>query len=339
MKALVTGAGGFLGGAIARALLERGDQVRSFSRGEYARLGDLGVEHVQGDIGDAQAVSTAVEGVDVVFHTAAKVAAAGRIEDFRRTNVEGARNVMAACRKHGVPVMVHTSTPSVTFGPGDLEGVDESVGYSDQYDAFYGMTKAEGERAVLGESDGDFRTVAIRPHLVWGPGDTSLLPRLLQRARSGQLRRIGGPAKKTDVTYVDDAVRAHLLAADRLLEGGETADRVAGRPYFVSSGEPIEIWEFVNRLLAAADVDPIEKRVNLKVAFAAAWVMEKVHALSGADGEPRMNRWIVRELTTARWFDISAAKRDLGYEPAVSIDEGMRRLASWLEERGGEARA
>ena len=335
MKALVTGAGGFVGGAVAQGLRARGDEVRGFSRGLHAELSALGVEQRRGDVADGGAVEDAVRGVDVVFHAAAKVAAAGRYPDFHATNVRGTENVITACRKCGVTVLVCTSTPSVSFGRSDLEGVDESIGYSDHYDALYSRTKAEAERLLLAAASDELRTVALRPHLVWGPRDTSLLPRLVQRGRSGALRRIDGPAKRTDVTYIDDAVQAHLLAAERLLAGGEAAARVSGKAYFLNSGEPVEIWEFIDRLLAAAGAPPVEKRVSRRAALAAGWVSETVHALTGAKGDPRTSRWIVRELTTARWFDISAARRDLGYEPQVSLDEGMRRLAAWIEESGG----
>jgi nucleoside-diphosphate-sugar epimerase len=335
VNALVTGAGGFVGGAVARALRARGNEVLGFSRAAHPELSALGVDQQQGDVADSSAVMDAVRGVDVVFHTAAKVAASGRYADFHATNVRGTDNVVAACRECGVAALVYTSTPSVTFGLADLEGVDESIGYSDHYDADYSRTKAEAERLLLAAASDDLRTVALRPHLVWGPGDTSLLPRVVQRGRSGVLRRIDGPTKRTDVAYIDDAVQAHLLAAERLLAGGEAAARVSGNAYFISSGEPVEIWEFIDRLLAAAGVAAVEKRVSLRAALAAGWVFEKTHALTGALGEPRLSRWIVRELTTARWFDISAARRDLGYEPRVSLDDGMRRLAAWIEEQGG----
>ena len=333
VKALVTGAGGFLGGAVARALRDRGDEVRSFSRGQHPALAALGIEQRRGDVSDRAAVMDAVRGVDIVFHVAAKVAAAGRLADFRATNVTGSENVIAACQECGVPTLVYTSTPSVAFGAADLEGVDESVGYPDHHDSHYGRTKAEAERRVLAAACGELRTVALRPHLVWGPGDTSLLPRVIERGRSGALRRIDGPVKITDITFIDDAVRAHVLAADKLLGGGDDARQINGRPYFLSSGEPMEIWEFVDRLLAAAGVPPVQKRVSLRAALVAGWVFENAHALLGAKGEPRMSRWIVRELTTSRWFDIGAARRDLGYEPLVSLEEGMCRLEAWLQDQ------
>jgi nucleoside-diphosphate-sugar epimerase len=331
LKAVVTGAGGFLGGAIARTLSDRGDEVKGFSRGKHTELAGDGIEQHQGDVADAESVNAAIHGADIVFHAAAKVGAGGSHADFYATNVTGTENVLAACRKCGVAGLVYTSTPSVVTGLEDLEGVDESVSYPERYDAHYGQTKAEAERVVLSASSESLGAVALRPPLVWGPGDTSLLPRIIDRGRSGALRRIKGPPKRQDVTYIDDAVEAHLLAGDALLAGGERAARISGRPYFVSSGEPIEVWEFLNQLLEAAGVSPIRKSVSLPMALAVGWAFEKTHALSGAGGDPRMSRWMVRQLTTSRWFDIGAARRDLGYEPRVSVEEGMRHLKAWLD--------
>jgi len=338
MKALVTGAGGFLGGAIARTLHDRGDEVRGFSRGSHPELATYGIEHQRGDVAELDAVTDATRGVDVVFHTAARVGAGGRYVDFYDTNVTGTANVLTACRKCGVQALVYTSTPSVVSGATDLEGVDESEGYATHYEADYGRTKAEAEQLVLSSTSDDFSAVALRPPLIWGPGDTSLLPRVIERGRNGALRRIKGPPKRHDITYIDDAVEAHLIAGDLLLGGGEGARRINGRPYFVSSGEPVEIWVFIDGLLEAAGVPPVRKSVSLRTALAVGWFFEKAHALSRAQGDPRMSRWMVRQLTSSRWFDISAARRDLGYEPRVSLDDGMRRLNTWIEEQEREPR-
>lgn len=332
----MTGAGGFLGGAIARTLRERGDDVKSFSRGEHLELAGYGIEQHRGDVADREAVIAATHGADIVFHVAARVGAGGSYEDFYAANVTGTENVLAACHECGVAGLVYTSTPSVVSGLRDLDGVDESVSYPERYDSHYGRTKGEAERLVLSSASETQRVVAIRPPLVWGPRDTSLLPRVIERRRSGAVRHITGPPKLQDVTYVDDAVQAHLLAGDLLLAGGERAARINGRPYFISSGEPVDIWEFLNRLLETAGLPPIQKTVSLRTALAIGWVFEKTHALSGAGGDPRMSRWIVRQLTCARWFDISAARRDLGYEPRVSVEEGMSRLKAWLDEHNGE---
>jgi nucleoside-diphosphate-sugar epimerase len=326
MRALVTGGGGFVGRGLVAALRDRGDEVRTLSRGDYPELADLGAEPLRGDVAERDTVEAAVEGCDVVFHVAARVGAAGAYHDFHTTNVVGTLNVIDACRKRSVGHLVYTSTPSVVFGHDDLEGVDESCPYADGYEAHYPRTKAEAERLVLAASGDDLRTIALRPHIVWGPGDTSLLPRLLQRAP--HLRRIAGPPKKTDQTFIDDAVAAHLKAADALRR--DDGASVAGRAYFVSSGEPVEIWSFIDQILGAAGKPPIRKTVHPRVALAAGWLFETVHALTGASGEPRLSRWIVRELTTSHWFDITAARRDLGYTPQVGIDEGLRRLGRWL---------
>lgn len=331
MKVLVTGGGGFVGRELVTVLRERGDTVRVLGRGRYPVLEDQGVECQRGDVGDAAAVDKAVQGMDAVCHVAAKVGAAGDYESFHRTNVQGTQHVIDACRKHGVGVLVHTSTPSVIFGHKDLEGVDESEPYPSAYEADYPRTKAEAERLVLAANDDTLRTIALRPHIVWGPGDTSLLPRLLERAP--KLRRITGPAKLTDVTYIDDAVRAHVLALDKLSE--PEACSACGRAFFITAGEPIEIWTFIDRILAAADGPKISKSAPPKLAMAAGWVFETVHRITKAKGEPRMSRWIVRELTTSHWFNIQAARDEFGYAPKVSIDKGMQRLQAWI--RGQES--
>ncbi|MCR9161304.1 MAG: NAD-dependent epimerase/dehydratase family protein [bacterium] len=328
MKALVTGGGGFLGRGIAHALLGEGHSVRSLTRSENPELKRAGVETMQGDIADPEAVARAVDGCDVVFHAAAKVGAAGSYEDFARTNVRGTENVLSACRTYAVERLVYTSTPSVVFGHDDLEGVDESHPYPAEYDAFYPQTKAQAEQRVMAANGTALRTVCLRPHIIWGPGDTSLLPRL--RARADKLRRIvtPGPPKKMDITYIDDAIAAHLLAATAL---DARPAEVGGKAYFISSGEPVEIWSFIDQVLQATGKPPVRGTAPRGVALAAGWVLETAHKLRGADGEPRMSRWIVRELTTSHWFDISAARRDLGYAPQVSLQTGLERLAKWWD--------
>ena len=332
----MTGAGGFLGGAIARTLRDRGDDVRGFSRGTHSDLATYGIEQHRGDLADLDAVTDAARGVDIVFHAAAKVGAGGQAADFYDSNVTGTANVITACRESGVRGLVFTSTPSVVSGIGDIDGADESVEYATHYEADYGRTKAEAERLVLASTSDDFTTVALRPPLIWGPGDTSLFPRIIERAKSGALRRIKGPPKRQDITYIDDAVQAHLLAGDLLLAGGEGARLISGRPFFVSSGEPVEIWDFINGMLEVAGVAPVQRSVSLRTALVVGWVLETVHALSRAEGEPRMSRWIVRSLTSSRWFDIGAARRDLGYEPRVSMADGMLRLRAWFDDRDQE---
>ena len=323
MIALVTGGGGFLGGAIVRLLLARGDSVRSFSRGDYPLLREAGVDVRRGELSDASAVDAAVVGSDIVFHVASLAGIWGREEEYRRTNVVGTANIIASCRRLGVRRIVYTSTPSVIFNGRDMEGVDESVPYPDHYLAAYPRTKAEAERLVLAADGPDLATVALRPHLIWGPGDNHLVPRILARGRAGLLRRIGWGDNRVDSVYIDDAAHAHILAADRL-DPGST---IAGRAYFITGGEPVPLWSLVDRILTAGGLPPVRKSISPSAAYAIGAVLEAVHRVTGNDSEPRMTRFLARELSTAHWFDISAARRDLGYVPSVSIEAGLQRLA------------
>jgi 2-alkyl-3-oxoalkanoate reductase len=322
MNALVTGGGGFLGGAIVRRLVARGDQVSSLSRGAYPDLFELDVLQHCADIADAEMVERAVEGCDIVFHVAAKAGIWGRAAEFETVNVEGTRNVLAACRKHGVRRLVYTSSPSVVFSGHDMEGVDESVPYPTHYEAHYPRTKALAERLVLEANGPDLATVALRPHLIWGPGDNHLVPRILAQGKVGKLRRIGKANKRIDSIYIDNAAEAHLLAADRLFPGAP----IAGKAYFLSQGEPLPLWDLINRILATADLPPVTRTVPVWLARMVGRLLEVWYGLLGREMEPPMTRFLARELSTAHWFDIDAARRDLGYEPTVSIEEGLRRL-------------
>jgi len=322
MKALVTGGGGFLGQAIVRGLLKRGTVVRSFSRGAHDALHALGVEQLRGDLADPAAVSSAVQGCEVVFHVAAKPGIWGDYADYHRPNVTGTQNVIAACRGHGVRRLVYTSSPSVVFDGRDMEGVDESAPYPARFEAHYPKTKALAEQLVCAANDAQLATVSLRPHLIWGPGDNHLLPRLAARARAGQLARIGSRRNLVDTVYVGNAADAHLLAAERLSPGSP----IAGKVYFISQGEPVPMWEMVNRLLHAAGAPPVTRAIPAWLAMALAWGFETAHRLTNNPREPRLTRFLVRELLTAHWFDISAARRDLGFSPAISIAEGLELL-------------
>jgi nucleoside-diphosphate-sugar epimerase len=327
MRALVTGGGGFLGGAIVRLLRQRGIAVTSFSRGRYPALHALDVRQVQGDLADAEAVSNAASGCEVVFHVAAKAGIGGRYLDYHRANVVGTDNVLAACRRHGIGRLVYTSSPSVVFDGKDMEGTNESAPYPSHYDAHYPRTKAEAERNVLAANGPELATVALRPHLIWGPGDNHLVPRILERGRAGRLRRIGRQNKLIDSIYIDNAADAHINAFDRLHPGSP----IAGRAYFLSNGEPLPTWDLVNRILACGGVAPVTRTIPAGLAVAAGATFETIYGLLRLETEPPITRFLARELSSAHWFNITAARRDLGYEPRVSIDQGMQRLAAWLK--------
>jgi 2-alkyl-3-oxoalkanoate reductase len=327
MKALVTGGGGFLGSAIVRQLLERGDQVVSFSRGEYPELAALGVEQRRGDLCEARAVAEAASGCDTVFHVAAKAGIWGDYQEYYRANVLGTENVLAACRLHGISRLVYTGSPSVVFDGSDVENGDESLPYPARYKAFYPQTKALAEQAVLAANSDTLATVSLRPHLIWGPGDNHLAPRIVAKGRAGKLRRIGTRLCLVDTVYVDNAALAHLNAADRLTPGAVPA----GNAYFITNGEPVPLWDMVNRILAAAGVAPVTRAVSPGFAYAAGAVCELFWGTFRLGGEPPMTRFVARELSTAHWFNPSAARTDLGYQPVVSIDQGLERLKEWFD--------
>ena len=329
MKVLVTGGGGFLGSAIVRMLRERGDEVRSFSRGVYPALTSLGVEQVSGMLENADAVATAVKGCDLVFHVAAKAGIWGSYHDFYQANVVGTEHVIAACLKNNAGKLVYTSSPSVVFDGSDVEGGNESLPYPDFYEAYYPATKALAEQMALAANSPELAVTALRPHLIWGPGDNHLVPRIIAKGRAGKLRRIGTRPNMVDTVYVDNAARAHLQAADMLSPGSS----VAGNCYFISNNEPLPLWDMVNRILDAASVPPVTRSVPPKFAFAIGCICEGLWSLLRLSGEPPMTRFVAHELASAHWFDTSAARRDFGYTPEISIDEGLRRLRQSLQTR------
>jgi len=320
---LVTGGGGFLGSAIVRLLRERGQAVRSLARHLYPQVDALGAAQLQGDVADPAIVSAAVEGCGTVFHAAAKAGLWGSYAEYHHSNVVGTENVIAACRKHGVRRLIYTSSPSVVFTGHDLEGVDESVPYARQYDAAYPATKAIAEKLVLANNDSTLATVSLRPHLIWGPGDNNILPRIYARARAHRLFRIGRRNPLIDLTYIDNAALAHLLAADRL----EPGSRISGRAYFIAQGQPVPLWDMVNRFLEVAHLPPVTRSIPLPLAVMLSGSLETIYTLLRLPGEPQMTRFLARELSTAHWYNLDAARRDLGYSPKVSIEEGLRRLA------------
>lgn len=327
MRALVTGAGGFLGDYIAAQLVARGDDVRTFSRKHYAALKDLGVEARQGDLRDAAAVADACDGMDTVFHAAGVAGIWGPWEHFHGINTLGTEHVIAGCRKHHVSKLVYTSSPSVTFDGGDQENVDESAPYPEHWLCHYPHSKALAEQAVLAANDKDgLLTCSLRPHLIWGPKDQHLIPRLLDRARSGKLRRVGDGKNLVDMIYVENAAAAHLQAADALTADSE----VAGSAYFISQGEPVNCWDWIDDILALADIPPIKKSISHATAYRIGAAMEWTYRLFGWRSEPRMTRFLASQLAKHHYFNIQRSRKDFGYKPAISTAEGMRRLGEHL---------
>lgn len=322
---LVTGGGGFLGSAVVRQLVARGDHVRSLARNAYPELDALGVTQIQGDISRPGAVLDACEGVDAVCHTAAKPGVWGDYEDYFRPNVLGTTNIVDACKKHRIPVLVHTSSPSVVFNGRDMEGVDESCPYPGEHPTHYTRTKAMAEKLVVEAArKGDITAVVLRPHLIWGPGDPHLVPRVIERA--ARLVRVGKADKLVDTIYIEDAANAHVLALDALAE----KPALSGRIYFISQDDPVPMFDMLDDILAAAGIKPIQKTLPAGLVYGVGALLEAVYTLLRKTDEPPMTRFVAKELATAHWFNISAAKTDLGYQPQRTVQQGLKELGQWL---------
>jgi 2-alkyl-3-oxoalkanoate reductase len=326
MKALVTGGGGFLGSAIVKALLDRGDTVRAIQRGNYPFLKEQGAEVIQGDLIQADDINAAASGCDVIFHVAAKAGVWGDYDDYYQANVIATENVLQACRINNVNNLVYTSTPSVVFNGESEEGINESAPYVKNFFNAYQKTKTEAEQLVVNANSADLKTVSLRPHLIWGPGDPHLVPRIISREKSGRLRLVGNENNKVDSCYIDNAVQAHLLAANCLQSSGVCA----GKIYFISNDEPISISDLINKILATANLPAVNKTLPENAAYIIGFMLEKTYTLLNIKNEPVMTRFVARQLSTSHWFDLNAAKQDLGYQAHISIDEGMKRLKESL---------
>lgn len=318
----MTGGGGFLGSAVCRQLAMLGHHVVAFQRRPAPHLGRLGVQVRRGDVRDRQALTDAVDGCDAVIHAAARAGLWGDAGTYHEINVGGTRNVIESCRERGVGRLLHTSSPSVVLCGRDIEGGDESLPLVSEPLAPYPASKTEAERLVLIANGHGLRSAALRPQLMWGPGDPHLLPRLLQRARHDRLF-LPAPGKKHDVVFVENAARAHVQALQELCSTG----RCAGKAYFVTNNEPVVQGEFVLRLLKAVGVEARIRTISPAAARMAGAAMEAGWRLLRIRSEPPMTRFLAAQLSASHWFDGSAARRDFGYVAPISIDQGLALLA------------
>ncbi len=330
---LVTGASGFLGCALSQRLCEDGRRVRAMCRTPTPELLALAVRFptlkiVKADLGDTNALRAACADVVAVFHVAAKAGVWGTRDEYERSNVVGTQNVLDAMRATGVQRLVYTSTPSVVHAGTSLEAIDESAPYATRFSAFYPETKARAERMVLAANSASLRTVALRPHLIWGPGDHHLLPRLIERARAGRLVLVDGGKHVVDATYIDNAVDAHILALAAIERGD-----ACGKAYFVAQGEPLTIADLVRKMLQACDQKFAPRSVPRALAVAIGTAVESTCRLIGISKEPPITRFMAEQLGSSHHYDLSAARRDLGYRATVSTEVGMQRLREYWHER------
>ena len=343
-RTLITGGTGFLGRRLVERLLAEGRTVTILGRTRAPELEARGVRFIRASLNDDAAVRAACEGSETVFHVAAKVGVWGSYDDFFRTNVLGTRSVLAGCRAHGVKRLIYTSTPSVVYNGGDLKGVDESLPLTTACPSPYPLTKAIAEREVLAANAVGLRTIALRPHLVWGVGDPHLVPRLLRSAREGRLRIIGPGQNRVDMVHVANAVDAHLLAEKALVRCASMSDnehgqRADGRALFITNGEPVNLWQWINELLHAVGERPVTKRISLSAATALGTACELAWRALPLRGEPPMTRFVAAELAKDHWFDITAARRDLGYIPRVTMEQGTAELIEVLSRIDSEETA
>jgi nucleoside-diphosphate-sugar epimerase len=324
---LVTGGTGFLGRRIVERLLSQGREVTVVARSGAPDLERRGVRFIPASLEDAAGIHAACRGMQAVFHVAAKVGVWGRYADFHRANVLGTRAVIEGCRSNGVRRLIHTSTPSVVYNGLDLAGVDESLPLTTRCPSPYPLTKAVAEADVLAANGPGLSTVALRPHLIWGPGDPHLVPRLLASARAGRLRIVGEGRNRVDMVHVENAADAHI-AAEKALAGRN--GRAAGRAYFITNGEPVQLWSWINGLLAGLGEPPVTRRISLRAASAIGRACELAWSLLPVGAEPPMTRFVAAELARDHFFDISAARRDLAYSPRVTMALGTAELIANL---------
>jgi nucleoside-diphosphate-sugar epimerase len=324
MRILLTGATGFLGRAVARRLVDAGHNVAALVRETDAELAGIGVDQREGDITSLDAVVAAVTGCEAVVHCAARVDAFARIDEYYDVNVRGTDHVLAACEIADVPKLVFTSCAGVVIDHADLNGVNETQRLPERAPTAYLASKALAERHVLAANGPRFASIALRPHLLWGPGDAVWLPRLATLAKAGRLRLFGEPGKKIDHCYIDNAADAHLAALERL----EPGNAIAGKAYFITQGEPGSVEGFINGLLRAAGYPVEMRRLSGTLARALATTAAARRTFIGAD--PLLTPDALALLSQAMWFNIASARRDLGYSPRVGTAEGLARLSAHL---------
>ncbi|MGC4059625.1 MAG: NAD-dependent epimerase/dehydratase family protein [Aquabacterium sp.] len=323
MKTLVTGGGGFLGRYIVEALQARGHEVTVLCRGDYPALRRQGTRLIQADLADMQAVYRACIGIERVFHVASKTGPWGRHADFHRTNVLGTHHLIEACKAAGVHKLIYTSSPSAVIAFDHLRGVDERQPYPRQVVSAYQRSKMIAEKMVLAaHGQGGLVTTALRPHAIWGPRDTQLLPALIERHRAGKLVRVGPGGNRISVSYVENAAWWHLQAAD--------AEQVGGKVYFVNEPEPVDMWAWIDDLLRAIGLPPVRRQVSYRAAFAIGAASEALCTLMPRLGEPRLTRAVAAVCAKDHYFDTGAAQRDFGLYSPIAMPEARRRFAAYF---------
>ena len=325
MKVLVTGTGSLLLGGIASELVCRGDEVVCLQRRPSVFVEHQNAREVLADICEEDAVVAAAHGCDAIIHGAARVGVVGTQKDFYDTNVTGTRNILHAAEQQHISRLVFVSTPSVAHTGDSLIGAAAGTAEIGRSRSYYAESKAIAERTVLNARNEDLAVVAIRPHLVWGPGDTQLVGRIVERAASGRLAVIGTGDALVDSTYIDNAISAHIAALDAL-HIGSACD---GKAYVISNGEPRTVNELMRSMCAAAGIPFEPRHLSLALGVRLGSLIERLWPMMRSS-EPPITRFIAEQLGTAHWFDQRAVQKDLQWSPHISLDEGFERLTQWF---------
>lgn len=325
MKVLVTGGGGFLGTELCKQLVQDGHQVLSLQRSFSKTLENLGIEQIQLDLSckeDVDRILVNVDGINAVFHTAAKAGIWGSYNSYYTANVVATENLVAWIKSKKIPYLIYTSTPSVIFGKDSIENADESLAYPESHLTHYGTTKAQSEKFVLSLQNPELQVISLRPHLIFGKGDPHLVPRILDRAQKGRLVQVGNGQNLVDVIHVTNAAYAHICALNYLCEEKNNG----GKAYFIGQERPVPLWWFIGKVLSLKNVPGFNKTLPLSVAFGLGFCLEILFKWIPVLGEPPMTRFLAMQLGTSHYFNQSAAIHDLAYRPKISIEDGLRAL-------------
>ncbi|WP_127715927.1 NAD-dependent epimerase/dehydratase family protein [Halobacteriovorax sp. HLS] len=327
MSILVTGAGGFLGKYIAKLLIEQGHHVVNFSRNSYPELEELGVENRTGDLQDLASIDNALEGITGIFHVAGKVAMWGKWEDFYNVNTVGTMNLIKCAKRRGISKFVYTSTPSVVFGKEEIHGENETLNYPKEYLSLYAKSKMMAEKYVLESNSENFYTCALRPHLIFGPGDQNIIPRLLDAAQKNKLKIVGDGENLVDIIYVENAAKAHVQAFDKLGSGS----KVCGQAYFIAQEKPVKLWSFINTILEKKAIAPVKKKISLRKAYFIGSVIEFIlRSFRIWNVHPPMSRFVALQLSKSHYFSHGKALEHFDYSPEVSIEQAIDRTIASL---------
>jgi nucleoside-diphosphate-sugar epimerase len=322
INVLVTGGGGFVGFALISRLIEHGYSVSSFSRQHYTSLSDLGINQIIGDLQDYDSVRAALKNQKTVFHVAAKAGYWGPYRDYHNCNVLGTQNIIRSCKENKVENLIFTSSASVVFAGRSIENGKTTLPYPRKPLNAYTATKALAEEAVLLAASDLLKTISLRPHIIWGPGDRHLFPRILARAKSGKLKIIGNRKNIVDTVFIDNLIDAHILAMDAL----NSNHGCSGKAYFITNNEPVNLWNFINKLLVKSGHPIAKKSIPTWLAMGLSHLIGILHLLKRPNREPKLTPFIVKELSQSHWFDISESIRDLNYTPKISLDDGLLKL-------------